>query len=244
MYELVRLDAVDSVLDEARRRARDGADEGCLVWAGRQTAARTRRGRSWEAPDGNLHCALVLRPDYDDVAAAQLVYVMGVSVASAIAGLVSPMTGLRFASPTELLVNDLSAGRIDLAFAPAARGQREWMAIAVSVNVGWHPPNPEPETFNSLHASGSPEVTVPALLEDVSRYFLSWINRWADEGFEPVRRAWTARIGDRAEPVSIRVGELEARGALTGLDPAGNIRLRGDGDGERSVGLARFLGIA
>ena len=37
-YNLVTLDTVDSVVEEAKRRAADGADEGLLVWAREQRA--------------------------------------------------------------------------------------------------------------------------------------------------------------------------------------------------------------
>ena len=46
-FELVQLARVDSVMQEAARRARDGADEGTIVWATEQTEARTRHGARW-----------------------------------------------------------------------------------------------------------------------------------------------------------------------------------------------------
>ena len=71
-YELVIVPEADSVLGETVRRARAGAEEGTLVWAESQRAARTRRGLPWEAPRGNLHCGLVLRPEFDNATAQQL----------------------------------------------------------------------------------------------------------------------------------------------------------------------------
>ena len=42
LYELASYDSVDSVVDEAKRLAQQGAEEGTLVWAERQTAGRAR----------------------------------------------------------------------------------------------------------------------------------------------------------------------------------------------------------
>ena len=44
-YRLVALDTVDSTNEEAKRRAREGAEEGTLVWAREQAKGRGRRGR-------------------------------------------------------------------------------------------------------------------------------------------------------------------------------------------------------
>src|SRR5262249_24838282 len=61
-YRLVRYDTVGSTNDEAKRLARDGAEEETLVWAAEQTAGRGRHGRAWASPRGNLCASLVLRP--------------------------------------------------------------------------------------------------------------------------------------------------------------------------------------
>ena len=67
--------------------------------------ARTRRGREWLGYEGNLHCALIVEPDYPNEETWQLVYVSALAAGSAIAEMVSPMTGLRFAWPNRLLLS-------------------------------------------------------------------------------------------------------------------------------------------
>ena len=108
-YELVVVDEVDSVLAEAARRAEAGADEGTLVWAQSQTAARTRR-HDWEAPPGNLHCAVIIRPEFENRQSEQLCAVAMLAAGSAIAEVVTPMTGMGLRWPGDLLVNELLAG--------------------------------------------------------------------------------------------------------------------------------------
>jgi BirA family biotin operon repressor/biotin-[acetyl-CoA-carboxylase] ligase len=52
-----------STNDEARRLAGEGAEEGTVVIAERQTAGRGRLGHAWDSPDGlGLYLSLVLRP--------------------------------------------------------------------------------------------------------------------------------------------------------------------------------------
>lgn len=242
-YALERHARVDSVVDEAARRAREGAEEGTLVWADEQTGARTRGGHTWFSPPGNLHCALVLRPDYDKARSAELAYVAAVAAGSALAELLTPMTGLRYRWPGDLLINDLDAGRVVLA-APASAGDvYEWLVVGVMINVALHPPNPEPERYVSVHASGAGEVSAARLLEDFSRYFLHWINRWAEDGFETVARQWQIRADGIGEPLVIDVGGREARGTFVEIDAQGRLVLSESGAGERRISVNEYFAL-
>lgn len=233
-YELVVLDRVDDVIDEAVGRASRGAGEGTLIWARQQTAARTASGKKWYAPTGNLHCALIIEPEYDNLSALQLQYVATVSIGTAIADAVLAMTGLRWRWPDEIFINDLKSGMVRL-WAPADSAERyPWLVLGVSVNVAEHPPNPEPEQFNSIHASGTPDATVEALLEAFSRHFLSWINRWAEEGFAPVRKAWMLRADGIGERLTLDLGAETLSGEFQGINELGEAELEGD-DGSRRL---------
>ena len=56
------LGTVSSTQDVLRRMAEEGAPEGTVVLAERQTAGRGRRGRVWASPGGGLYFSLLLRP--------------------------------------------------------------------------------------------------------------------------------------------------------------------------------------
>ena len=59
----VVLDVTGSTNDDARLLAVDGAPEGTVVVARRQTAGRGRRGRAWQSRSGlGLYLSVVLRP--------------------------------------------------------------------------------------------------------------------------------------------------------------------------------------
>ncbi len=238
VYELVALDRVDSVVEEAIRRARGGAGEGTLVWAREQTDARTAGGKGWYAPQGNLHCALIIQPDYDNLTAQQLLYVATVSAGTAIADILSAMTGLRWRWPGEFFINELKTGMVQLALPEEDADPYPWVVLGLSVNVAEHPPNPEPEQFNSIHASGTPEASVENLLEGFVRHFLSWINRWAEEGFEPVRRAWTLRADGIGESMRMTLGQQTLTGTFKGIG------VRGDAELELEDGTLRTVQAA
>ncbi len=244
-FELAILREVDSVLAEGVRRARAGADEGTLVWAECQRAALTRRGHPWEAPRGNLHCALVLRPDYDNRTAQQVCTVAGIAAGAAIAEVVAPMTGMGYRWPGDLLVNELLSGQVQLAAPHDGGDPWPWLVVAVSVNVAWHPENPEPERFNSIHASGEADQVRPVdVLEQFARHLLRWINIWAEDGYEPVRGAWMQRARDVGHPRRL---ELEARtvdGVMRGIGPHGEAVIDTGGDRLEQVSVAEYFGLA
>jgi BirA family biotin operon repressor/biotin-[acetyl-CoA-carboxylase] ligase len=225
-YELIKLEHVDSVMSEAARRAGDDAEEGTLIWATEQGDARTRRGHRWFSPPGNLYCALILRPDFSNERSGQLAYVAALAAGSALAGLLSPMTGLRYRWPSDLYINELKAGQIMLGSSGGGGDPYEWLVVGTMINVALHPPNPEPEEFNSVHASGASEVTVPQLLEDYTRYFLNWINRWAEDGFVPIGRQWQIRADGVGEEMELDFADRHLQGTFVELDEKGKLVLR------------------
>lgn len=243
-YELRVLPAVDSVAHATARLAAAGAPEGTLVWAASQTAARTRRGHRWEAAEGNLHCGIVLEPDYDNRTAEQIAAVATVAAGTAVAECVAPMTGLGFRWPGDLLVNDLLAGCVQLAAAGGERDPWPWLVVALSVNVAHHPPNPEPERYNSIHASGEAEhVRALDVLEHFARHFLRWINIWADEGYAPVRDAWLQRARDIGEARRIELPQRTASGTVRGIGAHGELMLDSAAGALDAVSIAEYFAL-
>jgi BirA family biotin operon repressor/biotin-[acetyl-CoA-carboxylase] ligase len=78
-----RLSSCSSTNDEAKALAQDGADEGTVVIAGKQTAGKGTKGRTWHSPSGEgLYASIILRPRRKDISLLPLV--AGVACAEAI----------------------------------------------------------------------------------------------------------------------------------------------------------------
>jgi BirA family biotin operon repressor/biotin-[acetyl-CoA-carboxylase] ligase len=243
-YELRMLTEVDSILEATAKLAADGADEGTLVWARSQTNARTRRGHHWEAPEGNLHCGLVLQPDYDNITAQQLCTVATVAAGAAVAERVAPMTGLGYRWPGDLLVNELLAGCVQIQAANDGSDPWPWLVLGLSVNVAHHPENPEPECYNSIHASGEAEhVRSLEILEQFTRHFLRWINIWAEEGYGPVRDAWMQRARDVGETRELEFPSRTVAGTVRGIGEHGELMLEAGTETLDTVSIAEYFGL-
>ena len=241
-FDLLAQARTGSVMEAALERARDGAGEGTLVWAREQTGARTRRGNAWIGYAGNLHCALIIEPDYPNEESWQLLYVNALAVGSAMAEMVSPMTGLRFAWPNRLLINGLLAARLDIAVTEPACDPYPALVLGASVNVATHPPQPEPEEYNSIHASGAHDIAVVDVLEAYASHFLAWSSRWADEGFAPLRRAWRIRADGLGADAEIRLLPGPIRGHVDDVDEHGALALD-TGEGPRRITIGEYFGL-
>ena len=200
-------------------------------------------GDRWYSPPGNLYCSLILRPEVAVDRCGQLAYVAALSAGSALAGLLSPMTGLRYGWPNDLLINDLRAGQIMLAASGGHSDPYEWLTLGVMINVEQHPPNPEPEEYNSVHASGAPEVTAVQVLEDFARYFLNWINRWAEDGFEPILRQWQIRADCAGEDMELPMGDQCLRGRVVEVDGLGRLVIATPEQVEHRISINEYFGL-
>ena len=241
-YQLVAYDAIDSVVDEARRLAEQGAEEGTLVWAKQQSAARGRFERPWLSPAGNLYCALILRLEEPPAAALQVSYVAAVSLGATIAELIGPAE-LHYRWPNDILLNEVKVAGLMLAAPPrSANAAYDWLVLGVAVNVNTQPAAVEAETVaaHSDRFGGVPETLV---LEDFARHFLSWINRWADEGFTPVQKAWQLRAHDIGHATKVKLRDETLEGQFIELDGEGAMIMQTPDAGRRKITLAEFYGV-
>jgi BirA family transcriptional regulator, biotin operon repressor / biotin---[acetyl-CoA-carboxylase] ligase len=232
-YRLVALDRVGSTMDEARRLAADGAEDGTLVWAREQTGGRGRLGRAWESPPGNLYCTLVLRPDIPLSRAPELGFVAALGVGGMVGAMAPPMTEIRYKWPNDVLLNDAKCSGILLESSTRPDGALDFLVLGVGVNLASHPRDTAfPAT--SLRAEGAEVTEVEAGLESFARHLLHWIDRWLDEGFPAVRKAWLDRAWRLNERLDVKLGDGDVSGSFAGLADDGALILA-LADGTRRV---------
>lgn len=237
-YELVVHDTVDSAVAEAKRLAVQGADEGTLVWAREQTEGYGRFGKPWISLPGNFYCALILRLDEPPAVTAQLNYVAAVSLGAAIANVSSPLTELYYRWPNDILLYDAKVANILLESPPSENP--DWLVLGVAVNVQSYPDDMDPPA-TSMVTEGTPDASDVALLEYFTRHFLSWINRWADDGFAPVRRIWMQRANGVGKPLEVQLKTETVKGNFADIDEQGALVVQLPEGGRRAVSIAEYF---
>lgn len=174
--------AADGPFATACRFAAEGAEPGTLVHA-------DRRDR--------LDVAVVLAPDRP-VADGGLVAVTLVALADALEALGPPNQAIRFDGAGRLMLNGAVAGGVTVALGPAAEdGLPVWAVVGAELEVLGDPNDPDPgcrPDRTALREEGFGETDAVAVLESFTRHFLTWIDLWMEEGFEPVRQVWEKRV--------------------------------------------------
>jgi BirA family biotin operon repressor/biotin-[acetyl-CoA-carboxylase] ligase len=223
-YRLLRFATLDSTNEEAKRRAKDGAAEGMLVWALAQTAGRGRRGRLWVSEPGNLYMSILLRPDRPAGAAAQLGFAAALAVGEAALLLLPEGADLAYKWPNDVLVGERKISGILLESQAASEGRLDWLVVGIGVNLVTFPQSAEyPAT--SLADAGAPDVTIEAMLAAVATRLLYWYERWREAGFAPLRQTWLARARGLGEPIRVRLPSGDTHGRFAGLDEDGALLL-------------------
>ncbi len=228
VYRLHSHDSLTSTMDEARRLAEAGAEDGTLVWAREQSAGRGRLGRSWASPRGNLYLSLVLRPECPPGEAAQLGFAAALALGEAI-GSVSPPVDVTYKWPNDVLLNGRKVAGLLLESRSTPEGGLDWLVLGLGANVASYPKESRyPAT--SLRFEGVPrDVDEVDLLEAFGRAFLNWASRWLEDGFAPLRTAWLRHAERLGEEIEVRLPNQTLTGVFRDLDAEGHLLLERDG---------------
>lgn len=101
--KIIAYDEVDSTNTRICQMAADGAAEGLVVTAKKQSAGKGRRGRNWESEaECNLYFSILLRPEICPQKAPMLTLVMAYSVAKAIGSSQQTMPQIKW--PNDLVI--------------------------------------------------------------------------------------------------------------------------------------------
>lgn len=224
-YTLIEMEEAASTNDEAARLAAEGAPDGIVVWAHRQTAGRGRRGRGWVPVEGNLYFSVLMRPQVPLAQAAALSFVAAVAMGDAVAGYLSDPGRVAHKWPNDVLVGGAKIAGILLEASGGARGAADWVVVGCGVNVAGHP-DIAGLVAADLAAESGLDLTAGTVLPVVLNALREWRQRWETAGIAPVRDAWLARARGLGEDIIVRLPQEEVRGRFEGLDDGGALLLR------------------
>ena len=138
---IVQFDEIDSTNAEARRRAEGGEAGPLWLSAGRQTAGRGRRGRSWESPLGNVSATYLFTTAKPPAEAAQVSFVAALAVWE-LARQAGPLHQITLKWPNDLLINGRKTAGILVESGQTPSGL--WVAVGMGINLAVAP-EPAPE---------------------------------------------------------------------------------------------------
>jgi BirA family transcriptional regulator, biotin operon repressor / biotin---[acetyl-CoA-carboxylase] ligase len=216
---IVLFDEVTSTLDLAHPLARDGAPEGTLILAERQTAGRGRSGRAWASEEGaGIWSTLIARPA-DDAALDVLSLRVGLAMARALEAFTNDEIRVKW--PNDLMLDGGKLGGILIE--SRWRDERvDWVAIGIGINC--RIPREVPHA-RALREGVDRVNVLAAYVPAVRAAAAAHGALTAPELHEFERRDWA--VGRRcASPVRGIVRGIDARGALLVHTSAGEVAAR------------------
>ncbi len=232
---IVYYDEVASTQDVADRLARQGAEEGLMVLAGKQNSGRGRKGRSWLSPfEGGVYLSLILRPGLRPMNVVQIPMVAGVSMVKAI----REVSGL----PAQIKwPNDLNIGRKKVAGilteinCELDRVNYIILGIGINVNTKAILLTVEQNTANSLADELGREISRVALVRKFLQEFEQDYQQFLHDGLKTMLNQWKAFNNTLGSAVRISDGEGEIRGVALDLDEEGFLLVRDEVGGLHKI---------
>lgn len=232
MISGIRLfDEVDSTQNIAQRLAEEGAPEGTLVIAERQTNGRGRMGRKWVSPTGKgIWMSFVLRPGMPIHFAPQLTLLTAVALCRALRASASPLDiGIKW--PNDLLIGGKKISGI-LLESTAEEERLRYVVAGVGISVNLTADDYPPELKN-VATSLRIELGNPLERTDIIAGFYAQFEQlyamYQREGFAPIRTLWEALSVTLHKPTRLIVAGAETIGTPVGLNDQGALLVELEG---------------
>ena len=224
MRHIVVLDTTGSTNDDARRLAAEGAPEGTVVVAERQTAGRGRLGRAWESPKRlGLYLSVVLRPTDPPERLGRYAIAAAVGVCAACRELAGDAVVLKW--PNDLLAGGRKLGGILSELRQGKSGTD--LVVGIGLNVD-HAAEDFPESLEGRATSlaivrnGAPIGREDAAVA-VLRSFGDFLARLRAGAWPEVAERFL-RYAPHATGRRVRLASGEV-GVTSGLDESGALRV-------------------
>ena len=240
-YEYVFFEEVESLADKSAELANNDANEGCLIWSLNQKNAQARPGKSWVCNDGDLHCSIILRPEFATGDYYQMLVVAIVSLGNSIASYVSPMTALGYRWPNDICIANHKIASIWLQHGESS--ETDWLTITLSVNVLNAPEDSKINAISIREIEGTTDLTNKRLLESFAREFIKQINNWSQRGYQYIFDQWRMRLQDNDQTITLVEDGQKIKATVTKHDELGNIEITND-EKVRMISLQQYMGLS
>lgn len=205
-----------------------------------QTLGKGRRGREWVSKTGNLYCTGLYPHDGDLASAARLSFVAALAVAETLDQYIDSSL-IQIKWPNDVLVQGKKISGILLE--SGTEKDRIWVAIGTGINLVNHPEDSETTATHMLAHVPQEQMEGPEplyagkepVLAIYAARFDHWRNTFLNDGFGPIKQAWTARAKGMGEPVTARLSKRTIEGIAVKLDDDGALVIQTKQDGIEKI---------
>ena len=212
--------------------AEDGAANGTLVVADKQTAGRGRRGHSWKTMGGTtIAMSLICRPEVQPGHASMLTLVMGLALADAIQDVCGEETQIKWPNDTVIHGKKVTGTLTEMS---AEMECVHYVVIGTGINV-----NTEAEDFEdeikdvagSLKTECGHTCNRAEVIAKCMDYFEKYYETFQKtEDLSGLKEAYEAKLVNKDAHVRVLDSKGEYEGIARGIDEMGDLLVETDGE--------------
>lgn len=224
---IISLDEADSTNLQACRLGDEGADDGLVVIADRQSSGKGRMGRQWESPGGvNLYASILLRPPVLPFEAPKLTFLSAVAVCRAIKNCTGLQPTVKW--PNDILLNGAKVAGL-LNEMSSETDQVHYVVLGIGVNLNMRAeqfPDDLRYPATSLAIACGKAVSRLAFTRSLLQELDVLYQLYLEEGSAPIFTAWAELCELTGKRVQVDCNNLLIEGTMVGLADDGALLVR------------------
>jgi len=189
--DIIFLNETDSTNTRAKELAAQGAPEGTLIIAEKQTKGRGRRGRSWfSPPGGGIYFSLILRPVISPSETPRITLMTAVVLAETLISLMK--LKLRIKWPNDILVNGKKLAGI-LTEISTEMDAVNYIVVGLGLNVNMRFekfPQEIKENATSILIENGKRFPRVRLIQHYLKLYEKYYDMFKNNDFEPIMKRW------------------------------------------------------
>lgn len=226
---IIFLNETDSTNTRAKELAAQGAPEGTLVIAEKQTEGRGRRGRSWfSPPGGGIYFSLILRPVISPGETPKITLMTAVVLAETLISLMK--LKLRIKWPNDILVNGKKLAGI-LTEISTEMDAVNYIIVGLGLNV-----NTQFEQFpqdikgnaTSILIENGKQFPRVKLIQHYLKLYEIYYDMFKNNDFEPIMKRWRELADIIGKQIRVDVIGKTHIGKVVDVDNDGVLILKDD----------------
>lgn len=219
-------ESLESTNVKAFELAQEGGFHGEVIVTEHQTQGKGRRGRAWSSPAGkSLAMSVILRPELPPSRAPEVTLVAAVALTETLRD--SGVEGdIKWPNDVQIAGKKV-AGILTELSADVERVHFIVLGIGVNLNTELKDFPPDvAELATSVSLARNSRVHRALFTAALLGKLEYWLDRWAEDGFEPVRKKWKELTSTLGQEVLVRADQRELRGVAEDIDESGALLLR------------------
>lgn len=223
--KVIYYDSIDSTNTAAYNLAKEGADEGVVVVAEKQTRGRGRLSREWVSlKHKGIYFSVILRPKITPFQAPKITLVAAVSIALAIRETTGAQALIKW--PNDILLNGRKIAGI-LTEMEAECDSIQFLILGIGINVN-NKSSELPKGASSIYNETDEKISRIELLRNMLKKLEESYLLFRKEGFSPIRKEWSNLSATLGRRVRATCMHKRIEGEAVDIDSDGALKIRLD----------------